>query len=54
VYTWFLGVYKASKIVGMVGYVMLLIEMLGGAAVLQLLFPKGFAIDLIWCVALPQ
>lgn len=50
VYGWFLGVYKVSKFVGVIGYVMLLFEMLGGAILLRLLFPAGFSIDLIWWV----
>ena len=50
VYSWFLGVYKVSKFVGVVGYIMLLLEMAGGSVLLRMLFPPGFAIDLIWCV----
>lgn len=52
VYSWFLGVYKVSKIVGIAGYVMLLMEMFGASALLRLLFPQGLSIDLIWWVSL--
>uniref|UniRef100_A0A7S3QMI0 RING-type domain-containing protein n=1 Tax=Dunaliella tertiolecta TaxID=3047 RepID=A0A7S3QMI0_DUNTE len=48
VYSWFLGVYKASKLIGVVGYLMVLVEMLGGSVLLRLLFPPGFWLDLIW------
>ncbi|KXZ56725.1 hypothetical protein GPECTOR_1g653 [Gonium pectorale] len=48
VYTFFLGVYKASKVVGVTGYCMVLAELFGMGPLLHLLLPRDFAIDLVW------
>lgn len=49
VYSWFLGVYKLSKVVGVVGYGLLLCELLGLGPLLRMLLPQGLAMDLVWC-----
>ncbi|PNW85410.1 hypothetical protein CHLRE_03g185100v5 [Chlamydomonas reinhardtii] len=48
VYTFFLGIYKASKIVGVTGYCMVLAELFGMGPLLHLLLPKDLPIDLVW------
>lgn len=47
-YTFFLGIYKASKIVGVTGYCMVLAELFGMGPLLHLLLPKDLPIDLVW------
>ncbi|GFR41018.1 hypothetical protein Agub_g1450 [Astrephomene gubernaculifera] len=48
VYTFFLGLYRVCKVVGVTGYAFVLAEMFGLGPLLHLLFPKDLAIDLVW------
>ncbi|EFJ52149.1 hypothetical protein VOLCADRAFT_120375 [Volvox carteri f. nagariensis] len=48
IYTFFLGVYRASKVVGVVGYCLVLAEVFGMGPLLHLVLPKDLPIDLVW------
>ncbi|PNH12443.1 RING finger protein [Tetrabaena socialis] len=48
VYTFFLGVFRVSKIIGVIGYCLVLSEMMGMGPLWQLLLPKDLSIDLVW------
>ena len=47
-YTWFLWVYKVSVAVGMAGYVLFLLELMGIGALLRPVVPQSLAVMLIW------
>ncbi|GIL42988.1 hypothetical protein Vafri_801 [Volvox africanus] len=48
VYTFFLGVYKVSKVVGVAGYCLVLAEVFGLGPLLHLVLPRDLPIDLVW------
>ncbi|GAX79188.1 hypothetical protein CEUSTIGMA_g6628.t1 [Chlamydomonas eustigma] len=48
VYSWFLGVYRVSTVLGVGGYGLLLSEAFGLAPLTRLLLPQGFSLDLLW------
>lgn len=48
VYRWFLGVYKVSKVLGITGYVLLLMELFGVGMLLRPILPPDLALDLVW------
>ncbi|GLC38944.1 hypothetical protein PLESTB_000464200 [Pleodorina starrii] len=48
VYTFFLGAYKASKVMGVAGYCLVLAEVFGMGPLLHLLLPRDLPIDLVW------
>lgn len=48
VYTFFLGVYRASKVVGVLGYCLVLAEVFGLGPLLHFVLPRDLPIDLVW------
>lgn len=48
VYSWFLGAYRVSLFVGLAGYAMFILELLGLGPVIRLVLPPGIALDLVW------
>ena len=48
VYAWFLGSHKASVGLGVAGYALLLVELLGGGPALAVLLPPGTSLLVLW------
>lgn len=48
VYSWFLGVYRVSKVMGIVGYILLVVEGTGAGVFLRTFLPKDIALDMLW------
>lgn len=48
VYSFFLGMFRVSKVIGVVGYVLVLLEIFGLGPVMRLVLPKDLALDLVW------
>eukprot|EP00197_Chlamydomonas_leiostraca_P006834 CAMPEP_0202877280 /NCGR_PEP_ID=MMETSP1391-20130828/30388_1 /ASSEMBLY_ACC=CAM_ASM_000867 /TAXON_ID=1034604 /ORGANISM="Chlamydomonas leiostraca, Strain SAG 11-49" /LENGTH=253 /DNA_ID=CAMNT_0049559283 /DNA_START=373 /DNA_END=1134 /DNA_ORIENTATION=- len=48
VYTWFLSIHKVSRTIGVVGYVMMLGEVLGLGPLFRLVLPPDTAMTLVW------
>lgn len=48
IYTWFLGVFRASVGIGLAGYVTLLVDILSGGVLFAPLVESGFSLLLIW------
>lgn len=48
VYAFFLGVFNASKAVGVLGYILVVVEMFTGP-MLRMLLPPGTSLLLLWC-----
>jgi len=48
IYSWFLAVHKVSSLVGVCGYALLVLELLGVTALLEALLPRGTAFILLW------
>jgi RING finger protein 121 len=48
IYSWFLAVHKVSSLVGVCGYALLVLELLGVTALLEGVLPRGTAFILLW------
>jgi RING finger protein 121 len=48
VYSFFLGVYKVSRTLGIIGYIFMLVEALGAGVLLSWALPQGTSIDCLW------
>ena len=48
VYSFFLGIFRVCKIIGVAGYVLVLLEIFGLGPVMRLVLPKDLALDLVW------
>jgi RING finger protein 121 len=48
VYSFFLGMFRVSKVIGVVGYVLVLLEIFGLGPVMRYVLPKDLALDLVW------
>ncbi|KAG2499840.1 hypothetical protein HYH03_002131 [Edaphochlamys debaryana] len=48
VYTFFLGAYKAAKVIGVTGYILVLCDLMGMGPLLHLMLPRDIPVDLVW------
>lgn len=48
VYSFFLGIYRVSRTIGVIGYSILLFEALGAGELIALVLPRGTSIDALW------
>lgn len=47
-YTFFLGIYRVSKVVGVAGYCLVMAELFGAGPLMHMVLPRDLAIDMVW------